>query len=83
MLSIPSKLMESCVVDTIINHVVTQNLLDSRQWAYRKGKSTEQLSIHLTEKWREAAEKKLCVGILFVDFTKAFDTMSHNMLLQT
>ena len=62
--------------------MVTQSLLDSRQWAYRKGKSTEQLLIHLTEEWREAAEKKLCVGILFVDFTKAFDTVLRNMLLQ-
>ena len=62
--------------------MVTQSLLDSRQWAYRKGKSTEQLLIHLTEEWREAAEKKLYVGILFVDFTKAFDTVLRNMLLQ-
>ena len=76
MLSIPSKLMESCVASTITNHVVTQNLLDSRQWAYRKGKSTEQLLIHLTERWREAAERRLYVGVLFIDFTKAFDTVS-------
>ena len=62
--------------------MVTQNLLDNRQWAYRKGKSTEQLLIHLTERWREAVERKLFVGILFVDFTKAFDTVSHNILLQ-
>ena len=82
MLSIPSKLMESCVSSTITNHVVTQNLLDSRQWAYRKGKSTEQLLIHLTERWREAAERMLYVGVLLIDFTKAFDTVSHNMLLQ-
>ena len=82
MLSIPSKLMESCVASNITNHVVTQNLLDKRQWAYRKGKSTEQLLIHLTERWREAVERKLFVGILFVDFTKAFDTVSHNILLQ-
>ena len=82
MLSIPSKLMESCVASNITNHVVTQNLLDSRQWAYRKGKSTKQLLIHLTERWREAVERKLFVGILFVDFTKAFDTVSHNILLQ-
>ena len=41
MLSIPSKLKESCVASNITNHVVTQNLLDNRQWAYRKGKSTE------------------------------------------
>ena len=62
MLSIPSKLMESCVASNITNHVVTQNLLDDRQWAYRKGKSTEQLLIHLTERWREAVERKLFCG---------------------
>ena len=30
----------------------------------------------------EAAERRLYVGVLFIDFTKAFDTVSHNMLLQ-
>ena len=59
MLSIPRKLMESRVTSNITNHVVTQNLLDNRQWAYRKGKSTEQLLVYLTERWREAAERKL------------------------
>ena len=48
----------------------------------RKGKSTEQLLKHLTERWREAIERKLFVGILFVNLTKAFDTVSHNILLQ-
>ena len=74
--------MASCVASNITNHVVTQNLLDNRQWAYRRGKSTEQLLIHLTERWREAVERKFFVGILFADFTKAFDTVSHNILLQ-
>ena len=77
-----SKLMESCVASNIINHVVTQNLLEDRQWANMKGKSTEQLLKHLTERWREAIERKLFVGILFVNLTKAFDTVSHNILLQ-
>ena len=57
MLSMLSKLMESCVASNIANNLVTQNLLDSRQWAYRKGKSTKQLLIHLTERWREAVER--------------------------
>ena len=74
--------MESRVASNITNHVVTQNLLDNRQWAYRKGKSTEQLLIHLTERWREAVERKLFVGILSVDFIKAFEKVSHNILLQ-
>ena len=46
--------MESCVAGNITYPVVTQNLLDNRQWDYRKGKSTEQLLIHLKERWREA-----------------------------
>ena len=29
-----------------------------------------------------SSRKKAFVGILFADFTKAFDTMSHNVLLQ-
>ena len=59
MLSIPSKLMESYVASNITNRMVTQNLLVDRQWAYRKGKSTEQPLIHLTGRWREAVERKL------------------------
>ena len=77
-----SKLMESCVASDITNHVVTQNLRDDRQWPYRKGNSTQQLLKHLTERWRESIERKLFVGILFVDLTKAFDTVSHNILPQ-
>ena len=42
----------------------------------------EQLLKYLTERWREAIERKLFVGILSVDLTKAFDTVSHNILLQ-
>ena len=42
----------------------------------------EQLLKHLTERWREAIERKLFVGILSVDLTKAFDTVSHNTILR-
>ena len=82
MLSIPSKLMESCVASNVTNQVVTQNLLNNRQWAYKRRNSTEQLLTHLPETWREAVERKLFVGILFADFTKAFNTVSYNILLQ-
>ena len=41
----------------------------------------EQLLKYLTERWREAIERKLFVGILSVDLTKAFDTVSHNIIL--
>lgn len=76
----PSKLMETRVASNIIDHVVIQNLLDERQWAYAKEKSIEQLLIQTTE-WRIAVDRK--VGILFVDFTRAFDTVSQSIFLQS
>ena len=42
----------------------------------------EQLLVQITEKWRIAVDWKLLVAVLFVDFTRAFDTVSHNILLQ-
>ena len=73
-LGIPSKILESCVNDTIIDHVLNFNrLVTDNQWAYRKGYSTELLLVHLTETWRDAIDSGLVVGAAFVDFKKAFD----------
>ena len=68
-------MIETRVASNIIDHVVKQNLIDDRQWAYSKEKSLEQLLIQITEKWRIAVDRKLMVGVLFVGFTRAFDTV--------
>ena len=82
MLSIPSKIMESCAADDIKEHILQNGLVNDKQWAYKKGRSSELLLIHLTEIWRYAVESKRVVGVVFVDFMKAFDTVSHTILLQ-
>jgi len=82
LLSVPSKILETCVTDTLVNHIFMENkLVTDNQWAYRKGHSTELLLIHLTEIWREAIDAKKVVGIAFIDFQKAFDSVSHRVLL--
>ena len=82
--SVPSKISESCVVDIIVKHAFSDNeaLVTDNQWAYRKGRSTELLLIHLAETWRRAIDNKLVVGAVFIDFQKAFDCVSHPNLLQ-
>lgn len=52
------------------------------QWTYKKGHSTERLLIGMTEDWRQALDNSLLVGVVFEDFQKAFDTVSHSLLLQ-
>ena len=43
---------------------------------------SESLLLHLTETWKNALDRGLKVGVLFVDFRKAFDTVNHTILLE-
>ena len=81
LLSVPSKIMESCVSDAVVRHVFQNNLVTDKQWAYRKGHSTELLLVHLSETWRTAIDANKVVAVAFVDFKKAFDCVSHAILL--
>ena len=39
-LSVPRKILESCINDEIVDHVLNSNrLVTDNQWAYRKGYS--------------------------------------------
>ena len=83
MLSMPSKILESCVSDMVTTHVFKDNqgLVSDKQWTYRKGFSIELLLSHIMEIWRHAIDKKLAVGAAFIDFQQAFNSVSHPILL--
>ncbi|PFX34815.1 RNA-directed DNA polymerase from mobile element jockey [Stylophora pistillata] len=74
--------MESMVVSTITMHVTEQGLGNPHQWAYKKGHSTELLLVKITGDWRQVINKKHVVGVVFVDFRKAFDAIPHSILLR-
>lgn len=73
--------MESCVSEIVVRHVSQNKLVTDKQWAYREGHSTELLLVHLSEIWRTAIDASKVVAVTFVDCRKAFDCVSHAILL--
>ena len=80
LLSIPSKILESEVNDSLVDHVFKKHRLASyKQWAYQPY-STELLLVHLMETWRKAVDSGLIVAVAFVDFRKAFDSLTSGLV---
>ena len=48
---------------------------------FRKGHSTQHCLLFMLEKLKEALDKGLTTGILLTDLTKAFDCISHELLI--
>ena len=82
LLSIPSKVVERYICSILQTHLDSFNLLSEYQWGFRKHSSTEDLFLNMTERWRHAIDNGKSVVVLFIDFQKAFDSVSHPILLR-
>ena len=74
--------IESCAF-TIVQYLVTNDLLTRKQFGFRKGLSTVYALTYLADEFLLDMEQgKLC-GAMFLDLTKAFDTVDHWIVLRT
>ena len=46
-----------------------------------KSHETQNLLVTMLEKWKKAVDKGEQVSVLFMDLSKAFDTINHDLLL--
>ena len=80
-LSILSKILERIVHKQLLTHLETENLLFSCQYGFRPGRSTQLATTKFIDSVRRNVDKGLIVGTIFIDLSKAFDTLSHSKLL--
>ena len=81
LLPVPSKLLEKHVQNQLSVHLNSNNLLFPYQSGFRPSHSTQTLLLHCLDKWYKALDSKKYVGVVFLDISKAFDAVNHNLLL--
>ena len=80
-LPILSKVMERAVYAQLSAHLNQLGFLYLHQYGFRRGHSTAQAIGQLNNWVLEAMDKKELTGLLFVDISKAFDSINHKILL--
>ena len=67
----------------LVNFLNKHNILDENQFGFRSRHSTTQASMLITDKIQRTIESKLYFCGIFLDLSKAFDTVDHNIPLAT
>jgi hypothetical protein len=77
---IDSKVFESVILDRMEKHLKDNNILCKFQFGYSKGSNCEAAALHVMNQIYQNVEKKLFTAALFIDLTKAFDCLFHDLL---
>jgi hypothetical protein len=76
-----SKLYGTFSYSRLLTFINSQNILFKSQFGFRENNSTFMAIINLLDSIIEALDNgKMAIGI-FIDFSKAFDTVNHNILI--
>lgn len=81
LLSVVSKIFEKCLAERLEKHFEKNNLFTSCQYGFRKGRNTSDAVINLVTEVMSNLNKGRHCGGVFCDLTKAFDCVSHEILL--
>ena len=76
------KMMERILVSSITTYLEETNQLHHNQYGFRRHFSCESQLIALCEDTLSSLDKRCSVDLAFIDFSKAFDTVSHDCLIE-
>ena len=74
-----SKIYERCLYDQI--QVFFDSILSKYQCGFRRGYNAQHCLMTLIEKWKKSVDNGGAFGALFTDLSKAFDCLSHELLI--
>ena len=81
-LPVLSKVVERVVHSQLNAHLHQLDFLYQHQYGFRRGHSTEQAITQLNNWVLESMDEGKVTGLLFIDISKAFDSLNHKVLLR-
>ncbi len=78
--SVVCKLMEKIVKDTVLTHLIENNLLSKKQFGFVSGRSTVTQLLSYLDKCATTIATNGVIDSIYFDFSKAFDTVPHQRL---
>ena len=81
-LCVASKLIERHVYSSLYKYFVNNDLFCNNQSGFRKNYSCHTCLTNIVERWLSDMNKGHIVASVELDFSKAFDVLDHNILLQ-
>jgi len=77
---VTSKIFERIIVNRIFDHLAHNSILHPVQHGFVKQRSTCTKLLESFNDWTLCVQTKQHISIVYVDFSKAFDVVSHNKL---
>nr|VZI25368.1 unnamed protein product [Spirometra erinaceieuropaei] len=79
--SICCKIMEKIIKKALVQSLEQHHLLSDAQHGFRSGRSCLTNLLFTLERWTKARDEGKVVHAIYIDFKKAFDSVSHQRLL--
>ena len=81
-LPVISKIIEKAIHRQLVTYLDQNSLLSHFQFGFRPKLSIELAATHLLDNIRKSFDDGKLVGAIFIDLSKAIDTISHSKLLE-
>ena len=81
-ISVFAKLLERVMYNRLISFFHKNNIFTEAQYGFRKGKCMETATQALIQRIQEALDKKIYTTGIFIDLSKSYDVLNHELLLE-
>ena len=78
--SVVCKICESIIRDKIMNYMSSNDLFTNSQYGFRPGRSCVTQLLEVLDDWSVLKDNGISIDIMYLDFSKAFDTVPHQRL---